>query len=696
MVDAKYFKHKFTASVVALCYCPFFAYSSAIIEDTISATIKSQIVSEHNSQGSDFSETMEYSRTKLRKLIIKEESAGEAPPYEVIEKLSQLSTIANKKNWFYEALLAQVTIAEVYMSLEDFNKTKQVHDTYAQHANALNHESLIIRYRLVKLFLDSINGYSVEVKDEFQSLIALAESMPNTKEAARIHIDVGHAQVNFDLLRPALKNYQIAYRYLESQNNLANMSFVLSAMSTISSKLDDHEMAIRYLQEAIDINEKLGNEYVISILHFNLAEAYASKGDNKLAIASFKHSITMAKKLSDHIGIAWAEQALADLHYDGNNPQTALKLYLKNEQAFINSADGRMLFHNLMGQAKTNLALGNLEDSELAINNASEILSRINYPDATLKYSKYRAKLSFAQGKFFNAYHELDDYISLYNEINSAEKAKMVEKLRIRFDAQQQENKNEVLQKENELHQLKEQQYLREQTYFRAMMALAIALILIGSFALWRQTTNKNKFAKLALHDSLTGAANRRHILSFAEELISDNQQKLKHVSIAIIDLDHFKQINDNFGHHVGDLVLKVFAKACKAELRAQDYFGRYGGEEWLLVLHGANDVEIESVCQRIFDRVNKFDIKGFSGAELVKFSVGVATSASLSDNFHFTLQCNINGDPINLQENQPIAANKALKELINHADTNLYHAKANGRNQIVFDDHNYAFSLSS
>jgi diguanylate cyclase (GGDEF)-like protein len=127
-------------------------------------------------------------------------------------------------------------------------------------------------------------------------------------------------------------------------------------------------------------------------------------------------------------------------------------------------------------------------------------------------------------------------------------------------------------------------------------------------------------------------------------------------LSLAIIDLDHFKAVNDSLGHAGGDQVLKAFAAAATSVLRGQDRLGRWGGEEWLLVLPGTAVEELPAVFERLRTRFATASVEGLAGPHGCTFSMGAA------------------------QLGTRIAG---LDELIAEADLQLYRAKHEGRNRL-------------
>lgn len=165
----------------------------------------------------------------------------------------------------------------------------------------------------------------------------------------------------------------------------------------------------------------------------------------------------------------------------------------------------------------------------------------------------------------------------------------------------------------------------------------------------------KEKHLVLSRTDGLTGILNRRALYESLEKEILRSGREKTPLSIIMMDIDFFKKINDTYGHNAGDAVLKEFARRILAELRPYDTFGRYGGEEFIVLLPGAFMYEVLAVSERIRGAIrNKpFDITP-SGIQVTS-SFGVAE-------FDF-------------KENSDA--------LINRADQALYKAKKNGRDRI-------------
>ncbi|MBX9647110.1 MAG: GGDEF domain-containing protein [Xanthobacteraceae bacterium] len=164
------------------------------------------------------------------------------------------------------------------------------------------------------------------------------------------------------------------------------------------------------------------------------------------------------------------------------------------------------------------------------------------------------------------------------------------------------------------------------------------------------------RIEELAELDELTGSYNRRCIMRMLDEEIARAARSGAPCSIALIDLDWFKRINDAFGHPTGDEVLRTFAITMFANLRNSDRFGRYGGEEFLLVLPDMDADGAVRALDRLRAIISDLDWSAFSPSMKVTISAGVAT----------------------------LKPNETPDTFLARADSALYAAKARGRNRIT------------
>ncbi len=161
----------------------------------------------------------------------------------------------------------------------------------------------------------------------------------------------------------------------------------------------------------------------------------------------------------------------------------------------------------------------------------------------------------------------------------------------------------------------------------------------------------------LAMTDGLTGLLNRRAIMEHAEAEWQRAEREKRPLSLAIVDLDHLKQINDSLGHLTGDQALQQVAEAMRSGMRRYDWAGRWGGDEFLLVLPGADQQDAKDVAERLRKHVNLSKVKAFAQVAL-RVSIGLASKS-------------------------PSAAGDTLNNLLARADQALYAAKQGGRDRV-------------
>lgn len=172
---------------------------------------------------------------------------------------------------------------------------------------------------------------------------------------------------------------------------------------------------------------------------------------------------------------------------------------------------------------------------------------------------------------------------------------------------------------------------------------------------------------EMSIRDALTGLYNRRHIMEVLASLKGAAEKQGRYgFCVCYLDLDHFKPINDTYGHGVGDEVLRRFARQLQDTLRGSDYTARLGGEEFILVLSGGELERAQQVCDRLRERLECTSFNDLHPGLAVTVSIGVAS-------FH---------------------PGESIDQTLTRADHCLYQAKTEGRNRVVVEQANAAASV--
>jgi diguanylate cyclase (GGDEF)-like protein len=187
---------------------------------------------------------------------------------------------------------------------------------------------------------------------------------------------------------------------------------------------------------------------------------------------------------------------------------------------------------------------------------------------------------------------------------------------------------------------------------------IALLLLVLASIALWTYRIKRSqlRFMRLARRDGLTGIFNRQHFVNEAERQLRYCRKSSRDVCLVLIDLDHFKAVNDTHGHAVGDRVLRRAVDACLAHLRSTDVFGRLGGEEFGMLLP---ECTLDNVLARVEQmRAAIAAVSGAKDAPGIPISASFGVAAAATSGYE-------------------------LRQLMIDADCALYQAKHEGRNRV-------------
>ena len=238
------------------------------------------------------------------------------------------------------------------------------------------------------------------------------------------------------------------------------------------------------------------------------------------------------------------------------------------------------------------------------------------------------------------------------NDVKARELAYQI----VRHETQQKTQQIELLNRQNQVLQL--QQRVDRQAAQNTRLLMVLLVLLLAAIVYWayRITRRQSSLRQLAETDALTGISNRHYFTLQSTQTLVRCAQIGDQAALVMFDLDHFKAINDSYGHITGDWVLERVADACKTLCRRVDHFGRLGGEEFAMLVHGYDTASAMRLAEDCRVRIASIDTRETGHAFTVTASFGVSgTSLSGYD----------------------------LAKLLSHADQMLYRAKREGRNRV-------------
>jgi len=306
--------------------------------------------------------------------------------------------------------------------------------------------------------------------------------------------------------------------------------------------------------------------------------------------------------------------------------------------------------HTALLTAEIDLAENKLADAR---NRLDALIGERNDPVFLNDFEPFRlrAEVNRRMGDLSMALDDLQQYITRYKRWKDATTERQTLVHSAQFAANLQATRAETLQRT-----LQAERNAAEADQSRLLVSvIALALVLIIVFRMhYLDIRHRRRLVEVANTDPLTGLPNRRHILDRATALLAEARGKGEPFSVAMLDLDHFKAINDTYGHLAGDLVLKEIAAAATATLPAKTPMGRWGGEEFLIVFVGHDPEACSAHLARL--RLSAAFIKPHPDAKgHVNFSAGIAEDDGLA---------------------------LPVEQIIDQADKALYLAKTSGRGQ--------------
>jgi len=266
-----------------------------------------------------------------------------------------------------------------------------------------------------------------------------------------------------------------------------------------------------------------------------------------------------------------------------------------------------------------------------------------------------------AVGNFEQAYNQKKLFLKKYRAFYKAQKAATVALLKSKYQTNLKTQENELLKQQNRLEAIKiaDTELAKHESQRNTLLLTAIALIFL--LLLVKQIYVRAELKKLARLDSLTKLYNRRQLFKRGERLVSAAITAETTLSVCLFDIDHFKAINDQHGHHVGDQVLLQISNLARETMRSRDVLARLGGEEFVALLPDATIDEAKAIAERLREKIAEFDYSTFGMQTPVTASFGVA---------------------------QLTTDTNSLDGLLQRADEAMYQAKVDGRNRVI--SHHY------
>lgn len=272
-----------------------------------------------------------------------------------------------------------------------------------------------------------------------------------------------------------------------------------------------------------------------------------------------------------------------------------------------------------------------------------------------------------ATKNYEKAYKVKKLFVDDYNDYSDAQRDSIVKQLTKKHEITYKIETNNLLDNQNKLKAIRLDDVEKQQVIQQRNFILLLCTLLIFILFFLRQLKVRKKLILLTKIDSLTGLINRTALFVKGKELVETSTKQQLELSVMLFDIDHFKLINNNYGHHVGDLVLAKIAELVSETMRSRDIFARISGEEFVAILPSTDIDKAKAIAVRVVDKIAYYDFSQFGIDNNITLSIGVANNHNHNHNH------NHNND-----------TNAAFDDLLHAAELAKYQARAQGRNQMA------------
>ena len=435
-------------------------------------------------------------------------------------------------------------------------------------------------------------------------------------------------------------------------------ALVAEALAKVMDAMGDFDQALDLTRETIDWEQDHHADQMLSGTRYARGEVLLEKRNYRPALLEFAGARRLAQGLRDHQGVAFADLRICECKIGLGQSGDARKSCAAAQGGFAAAGVSQMVKETQALLAHADLDEGQYASALATLNGVLDHQGADIVPRWVPQLYELRARANAGLHHYDAAYADLREYVQRARAATESDRARSGRVLRARFRVDNEIERNASLQRELLLS--KERSDLqRDQLERRTeVMVASVAVIALLAYILLATQIHRRQLQRIATEDSLTKLPNRRRIAELAMAALANAHARNEPLTLALIDLDHFKLINDACGHAVGDRVLRDLATATRRILRDGEVMGRWGGEEFLLLLPGQPlDLAMARVeALRAAALEINLPESGVAEGLRVSLSAGMATSYEGAT---------------------------SLDEIIVRADVALYEAKRDGRNLV-------------
>jgi diguanylate cyclase (GGDEF)-like protein len=458
-------------------------------------------------------------------------------------------------------------------------------------------------------------GPTVALPDALQVLTA-AERCGDPQAAAQARHVVAICFHDLDCWPEALEHARRAVNAYQRAGDLFGEGRILSTVGAIAARLGEDVQAVELYRRAHDIFLECDDPSGAGLMLANAAHYQVVKGDHRGAVETCQRAFELFEQAGNPLDGYWAMLKYAEALVGLGQPDAAA-LWIERAAQRNLLPDGRTASPEyavdilLTAAEALQIPRGELDMARATLERAVRIADEQGTISSTAKAEFLLAGVLRASGDLGSAYDHLERSRQLTEELARSSHDRRVRALRVQFEVEQAQ---------------RDAMRYRDQTLAQAEV---IAELERTKAELQRLNV---EVSQLSQTDPLTGIANRRFMSDRLTELVATTRRYSIPLAVAIFDVDRFKQINDRYGHAVGDAVLVTIAELTRCYIRASDLPARLGGDEFVIIMPGVRGAGAVLACRRLHAAVRGYPWEEVAPDLTVTISVGISDATGQTD----------------------------------------------------------------
>ena len=509
-------------------------------------------------------------------------------------------------------------------------------------------------------------GYALDLQSKpseaavaYEHAVTVAEKTKDKQTLAEALAMRGESRHYHGRYDDAIADLNRAYALNLELRDKSGQRYTLNAIANVYS--DEHvgefDKAIGYYRQLLSEDEASGLKSGVATARFNIGSALEMKGQYEAALREYRQALQIDTALNDTASIAEGELSIGSLLVKQGKAGEALPWIERALRRFVAAADAESTARARLHRAKALRALKRPREAMEDLDFAERHFQKQNNPRYLAQVYEVLASAHADAGDWRMAYQASVAYRKADKQLEKHAREEQGSRLRVQFDSAKKEQENRALLIENAHRGEALINAERVRSLQRVMIVFGMTFVVLLAAMVWQEVGKGQRMRALAMTDELTDLPNRRNIFEFLERQLRVAQASARPLGVIAFDVDHFKRINDAYGHHGGDRVLRAIAEIVDRQLPDNAKLGRMGGEEFLVVVPATQAAQVWEIAEALRTAMSAAAFEGFRDGARVTISLGVTESRAEDD----------------------------VEALLKRADAALYQAKREGRDRTVW-----------